>query len=239
MTIQLLPEAIKHERGADENDFLATNGLVKYSFIDTKDTNFILTKELLNTDIIINPLAETAIVLPETATESIEKGAKWYVTNNGSFDAYFVKEGSDVIIGNTLLAPGATAKVIKIDGPDVNFYRILGGTSFYIFPAGQNLTGQIDTNTYRIGQMFTSGTVLNIITHLRSGSATIFANGCGISGNAMTHAQISNVSPMSSSIFTPVTAGGEFKNGDYITATISSAAAPQDLAITFECLGRL
>ena len=218
------------------NGYYADAGLVARIGVSVKTASYTLTNNDGGTYVVGDSASALPITVPETSTESIPAGTFWDIYNGNSGDVTIAKEGSDVLNGNTLVAPGAWARIVKRIEGSPNTYDISGGTSIQIFTIEHIITGSIANSggtPYRYSMPEYDGTIISITGELRSGTADLDLE---ISSVAVTHTTLS----LSSTETTQAaTANNVFVDGDNIDFVITNASSADRLVLTLKCTGRL
>ena len=181
---------------------------------------------------VVNSISAVTLTVPETSTEDIDVGANWDIYNVGGGDITIVKEGTDILTGNTLVQSLAGCQIEKRIEGSPNTYDVFGGTSLYLF----TIEKVFETTT--AGRMVLSyplfsGTVINATGITKSGTVSLAFD---INVTPMTHAAL-NVSSVKTTV--SVTANNTFVSGDEIAMTPSGISAPFQMLVSLECVGRI
>lgn len=190
--------------------------------------------------VIIDSSSNINITVPETSTESLIAGFSFDIVNRGSGDVTIVREGSDSLQGNTLIASGDNALIYKEIAGTPNTWRILGGTDVIVSDLEYFRQGSIINGTYLVRLRIPySGVIISTTTQCESGSATgtfqIVPAGTGsavsLGGTANSISTTRNVQNH--------TTNNVFNPGDDIQIVITSASSLQNLHTNFEVSTRL
>lgn len=183
--------------------------------------------------IVVNSASAVTITVPETSTEAIAAGTNWTIYNINSGDVTIAKEGSDVLNGNTLVAQGAFATVIKRIAGSPNTYDVSGGTSIQTFTIEHLISGTLVNGSFVFSYPEFAGTIIDINAVLVSGTADLDMD---INGTGITHTTLSLSSTKTNQA---PSALNVFAKGDALNGTISNATSPVQLLLSLECIGRL
>jgi len=198
----------------------------------SKTNDFTIDYADINGKYIVNKATAVTVTIPQTSTQAIPQGASWSVENIGAGDVTLVKEGSDVLNGNTLIAQGATSKITKDVAGSPNTYNVEGGTTIVTFDIHTKVA-TAGNQDYIVALPSYIGTVTSIAAICGSGTCTVVGK---LDATPMTHTALS-VSTTKN--LQAVTAGGAFIASSVLKFTVSNNSSCLDLCVTLICQGRL
>ncbi len=168
----------------------------------------------------LNNAAGGTLTLPQQSTLTTAAGVGCWVENTGAGSWTIVKEGSEVLLGNTTLAPGATAYVFR---DTTTTWTVFGGTAVINEQITGSAVGTIVNQVYEISvYMPFAGTILGIATKSTTtavaGTYTVAISGVSVTGLTTVANGASGVRT-----YTAASAANTFVRGDYITITLAGA----------------
>lgn len=174
--------------------------------------------------VVANNAAASTYIIPQASSVAIPVGYETELTNKGAGAITLNKQGSDVLIGNTLVNQNAQVRIRKIaESAGVSTFVIFGGTAIVNEVINGNATGTIVNQAYDISvRMPFGGTIMGITTKSTTtavaGTYTVAISGTSVTG-------LTTVANGASGVRTNAvpTAANTFVTGDYITITLAGA----------------
>lgn len=191
--------------------------------VENKTTNYSLILSDFGKRIICNSTSDITITLPQHVSFIPPPVGSWVQIENAGFgDVTLIKEGTDTLIGNTLLAPGATAQVSRTSATN---WTVQGGTAV-IVDSFQTYISSGNNATYGLIKAPTQGQITHIVSECRTGTAT---GAVSINGSSVT----ANNNSISTTVdIEPVTGNNTFIAGDDIDVTLSSVSSVADIVMS-------
>ena len=175
-----------------------------------------------------NSSAQT-YTLPQQSTLTTVTGFWCWIRNIGTGTVTLVKEGSETLTGNTILAPGAQAYIYRNTTTN---WAVFGGTATVNMPGYNTLIQTVSNVTYTlVGYAGNAGTILGLYQKARAlttaGTFNIQINGVNVTG-------LTSVVPSTAGSYTAATAANTFARGDQITIVYTGTSAVLDHTITLD-----
>ena len=175
-----------------------------------------------------NASAQT-YTLPQQSTLTTVTGFWCWIRNIGTGTVTLVKEGSETLTGNTILAPGAQAYIYRNTTTN---WAVFGGTATVNMPGYNTLIQAVSNVTYTlVGYAGNAGTLLGVYQKARAlttaGTFNIQINGVNVTG-------LTSVVPSTAGSYTAATAANTFARGDQITIVYTGTSAVLDHTITLD-----
>lgn len=177
-----------------------------------------------NNPVVANNAAASTYTIPQASAVAIPVGYETELTNKGAGAVTLVKQGSDVIMGNTLVNQNAQVRIRKIaESAGVSTFVIFGGTALVTEVINGSSVGTIVNQAYDISvRMPFGGTIMGVTTKSTTtavaGTYTVAISGTSVTGLTTVANGASGVRTN-----TPATAANTFVAGDYITITLAGA----------------
>lgn len=112
------------------NRYFQTTGSITRDINTQLGTTYTLTLEdFVNSIVIFNSASSVIVTVPQSSTAVIPAGRSVPIINLGAGTVTLLKEGSDILNGNTTLITNAAATIVKDISGNPNTYSIIGGTS--------------------------------------------------------------------------------------------------------------
>ena len=177
-----------------------------------------------NNPVVANNAAASTYTIPQASAVAIPVGYETELTNKGAGAVTLVKQGSDVIMGNTLVNQNAQVRIRKIaESAGVSTFVIFGGTAVVPEVINGSTVGTIVNQAYDIAvRMPFGGTIMGITTKSTTtavaGTYTVAISGTNVTGLTTVANGASGVRTN-----TAATSANTFVTGDYITITLAGA----------------
>ena len=177
-----------------------------------------------NNPVVASNAAASTYTIPQASAVAIPVGYETELTNKGAGAITLVKQGSDVLIGNTLVNQNTQVRIRKIaESAGVSTFVIFGGTAIVTEVINGNAVGAIVNQAYDISVRMSYGGTITGITTKSTTTAVAGTYTVAISGTSVTG--LTTVANGASGVRTntAATAANTFVTGDYITITLAGA----------------
>lgn len=179
-----------------------------------------------NNIVTMSAVTAMTLTIPQASTTTIPAGSSVTIVNLGSANITIAKQGTDVLNGNTVIAPNGSATIVNVASGAPNTFEVIGGTSTLTYSFTIPVIATVANQTYYFNCAAPfAGTLTSISGITRSGTCTVNAaiGGVNVTGTALS--ATNTVSTQS------ITAANTFVAGNSIQAVVISNSTALDLSL--------